>query len=139
GIDGFPLEPAYRRADCGDGFGRLDVFDFLHVIVRLPHDIAGDAAGRGERTAALYRAMLGGSGIGIDGSGADPRQGGPYNLLMTREWMLAVPRTREFAHGISINGLGYAGSLFVIDEEALDAVRRVGPMNILRGVSQPAR
>ncbi|MCZ7598183.1 MAG: hypothetical protein M5U09_11280 [Gammaproteobacteria bacterium] len=114
------------------------MFDFRHVIVRLPHDIAGDAVGRGERTASLYRAMLGESGIGIDGSGADARRGGPYNLLMTREWMLAVPRAREFANGISINGLGYAGSLFVIDEEALDTVRRVGPMNILRGVSRPA-
>ncbi len=138
GMEGFPLEPCFRRADCGDGFGRLDVFDFRHVIVRLPHDIAGDAEGRGERTAALYRATLVESGIGIDDSGADVRQGGPYNLLMTREWMLVVPRAREFAHGISINGLGYAGSLFVIDEEALAAVRRLGPMSVLREVSLPA-
>lgn len=137
GMEGFPLEPCFRRADCGDGFGRLDVFDFRHVIVRLPHDIAGDAAGRGARAAALHRAMLEEAGVGVTGAGNDTRQGAPCNLLMTREWMLAVPRAREFGRGISINALGYAGSLFVVDEDALETVRRAGPMTILREVSVP--
>ncbi len=137
GMEGFPLEPCFRRADCGDGFGRLDVFDFRHVIVRLPHDIAGDAAGRGARAAALHRAMLEEAGVGVTGAGSDTRQGAPYNLLMTREWMLAVPRAREFGRGISINALGYSGSLFVVDEDALKTVHRAGPMTILREVSVP--
>ncbi len=63
------------------------------------------------------------------------RQSSPYNLLMTDSWMLLVPRSQEFSHGISVNALGYVGSLFVKDQTGLDTIRRIGPMNLLREVS----
>lgn len=59
-------------------------------------------------------------------------QSGPYNLLVTRRWMLAVPRSAEVVEGVSVNALGFAGSLFVKDEAGLAAVRRRGPMRLLR-------
>lgn len=62
------------------------------------------------------------------------RPGAPYNLLVTREWMLVVPRTREAAWGISMNALGFAGSLFVRDEAGLETVQRLGPLALLRSV-----
>ena len=42
---------------------------------------------------------------------------------------------REFSQGISVNALGYVGSLFVKDRAGLEAIRRIGPMNLLREVS----
>ena len=62
------------------------------------------------------------------------RWDGPYNVLVTRRWMLLVPRSREHFESISVNALGFAGSLFVRNRRELDLVRKTGPMNILREV-----
>ncbi|TMH28158.1 MAG: hypothetical protein E6H63_09175 [Betaproteobacteria bacterium] len=59
----------------------------------------------------------------------------PYNLLVTRDWMLVVPRRQERYESISVNALGFAGSLFVRDAAELELVRRAGPMNVLRAVT----
>lgn len=62
---------------------------------------------------------------------------GSYNLLLTREWMLVVPRRRESFESISVNSLGYAGSLLVKNEHELNCIRRTGPMQVLRYCGQP--
>ncbi len=59
----------------------------------------------------------------------------PYNLLLTRRWMIVVARARDRFEGISINALGFAGSLLVRDRESLARVRDIGPGTILRGVT----
>lgn len=71
----------------------------------------------------LYRDLLGALGI-------DEPVG--YNLLVTPWWMLAVPRTRECIAGISVNALGFAGSLLAKDEAQLQAICSTGPMTMLR-------
>jgi ATP adenylyltransferase len=77
--------------------------------------------------------------IGIDAIrvGDDICQSAPYNLLVTRDWLLLVPRCREEFAGISINALGFAGSLFVKDREQLATLRSRGPMAVLRAVTPP--
>lgn len=62
---------------------------------------------------------------------------GPYNLLATRRWMLVVPRRQEHYQTISVNALGFAGSLYVRNSTELELVRRGGPMNVLRAVAVP--
>ncbi len=57
-----------------------------------------------------------------------------YNLLMTEEWMLLVPRSKDCYGGISINALGFCGTLFVYDLEDLDFIRKTTPFSILRDV-----
>lgn len=59
----------------------------------------------------------------------------PYNLLATRRWLLVVPRRQEHYQSISVNALGFAGSLFVRNSDELALVRGAGPMNVLRGVT----
>ena len=59
----------------------------------------------------------------------------PYNLLATRRWMLVVPRRQERYETISVNALGFAGSLYVRNNVELELVRRAGPMNVLRAVT----
>jgi ATP adenylyltransferase len=61
----------------------------------------------------------------------------PYNLLITRDWMLAVRRSAEAWEGISVNSLGFAGALLVRDQAGLDRLREVGPMRILQAVARP--
>lgn len=61
----------------------------------------------------------------------------PYNLLVTHEWMLVVPRSRDRFEGISINSLAFAGSFFVRDAKAAHAIAAAGPMSVLRSVAMP--
>jgi len=61
--------------------------------------------------------------------------GGAYNLLATRQWMLLVPRRMDECEGISVNSLGFAGSMFVRDEAQLEQLKAIGPMAILRAVA----
>ncbi|MEW5737923.1 MAG: DUF4922 domain-containing protein [Myxococcota bacterium] len=60
--------------------------------------------------------------------------GAPWNLLATREWLLVVPRRAESWEDVSVNALGFAGSLLVKTHTHLERLRDVGPMKVLRAV-----
>lgn len=62
----------------------------------------------------------------------------PYNLLVTRDWMLVVPRAQASFEGVFVNALGFAGGLLVGSREQLERVRKLGPLTILREVGEPA-
>jgi ATP adenylyltransferase len=59
----------------------------------------------------------------------------PYNLLLTSRWMMVIPRSCDRVEGISINALGFAGSLLVRDQQHLDRIKDLGPGAVLRGVT----
>jgi len=84
-----------------------------------------------------FRRMLRDAGMEEEGAPAGTRQSGPYNLLVTRSWMLLVPRSREYAAGSSVNALGFAGALLVRDEDQLRELRETGPLAALGGVAFP--
>jgi ATP adenylyltransferase len=52
--------------------------------------------------------------------------------------MLLVPRSEERVEGVSINALGFAGSLFVRDAAQMKVIERLGPMAALQRVALPA-
>jgi ATP adenylyltransferase len=61
----------------------------------------------------------------------------PYCLVVTRGFMLLVPRSREHFEDISFNSLAFVGSLFLRNEQQLERLRAYGPMNALRSVALP--
>lgn len=61
----------------------------------------------------------------------------PYNLLVTHEWMLVVPRSRDRFEGISINSLAFAGSFFVRDAAHANTIAAAHPMSVLASVALP--
>lgn len=127
-----PLDPALETAVFHHHIGRVSGFPFAHALVRLE-------AGR-ETAVSLfhhYQQLL--TAVGLhDGTVAQGgAQAGPYNLLLTRRWMLLVPRLHAKHHGISVNSLGFAGSMLARDDEQLALIHQLGPMNILRGVGVP--
>jgi ATP adenylyltransferase len=79
---------------------------------------------------ALYREMLRRTGV-VPGRV-------PYNLLATRRWLWLVPRSRPEWQGIAVNALGVAGALLVPDDAALDRLRAIGPLSVLRAVTPEA-
>ena len=108
-----------------------------HAFLRFGASLAGAPAADVPVLRAAYRQLLGAAGI--EGARRDGTefQSAPYNLLVTTDWMLVVPRRTEHAGPISVNALGYAGSLFARDSAELALIRRRGPLRILAEVGFP--
>lgn len=130
-----PIEPLLEEAIFKDGFGTIKAFPFRHVFMRF----GGGSTKEGEGAFSLYSRMLRYVGMRSPAEDRLERQSGPYCLLVTREWMLLVPRSVEFFDGISVNSLGYAGALLVRDEKQLKKLSEFGPMNMLKIVGLPPR
>lgn len=131
---GVPIQTLFVDARHGEQAGTLPRLPFANAFTWLtpsPPERAAQMAF--ERYDALLNALE--LGVERDDPSVCPRQRAPYNLLLTRTWMLLVPRTTECVEGISINALGFAGSLVVRDAEQLDAIRRLGPLEVLRRVA----
>ena len=91
---------------------------------------AAAAADLGVALEQRYRRLLDDCGL-AESSGELP----PYNLLLTRRWMLLVPRQCEHAAGISFNALAFAGALLVKDHDQWEQLREFGPWRALRMVA----
>ncbi len=63
------------------------------------------------------------------------RPGLAYNLLLTRQWLLLVPRHSAYWNGISINSLAFVGSFFVMDNQQAEQLRTAGFQAALQAVS----
>ncbi|MGF1641943.1 MAG: hypothetical protein ACFCUO_13435 [Rhodospirillales bacterium] len=128
---GAPIEPLLTAAGRLRSVTTVPGLPFRHAFVRLdesPFD-------RPAAIARAYRALLAATGIEAVAAAEGMRPSRPYNLLLTRAWMLVVPRRCERFRGISVNALGFAGSLFVADRRQLRIIEDVGPMAVLRGVA----
>ncbi|PIW00087.1 MAG: phosphorylase [Deltaproteobacteria bacterium CG17_big_fil_post_rev_8_21_14_2_50_63_7] len=55
----------------------------------------------------------------------------PYNLLMTRRYLVLIPRSKESFVGISVNALGFCGALLVFSDDQAARIESVGAMQVL--------
>lgn len=134
----FPLDPEGTDAPIVAALGEPAApgalvtaphLPFRHVLMWWPALYTADP----HTVAAAYRAMLIAASV-WDGGDAPPR---PYNWLATREWMLVAPRSAETVGGMTVNGLGFAGSLLVRNPDQLAWLQAFGPLCALRAVSEP--
>lgn len=130
-----PMEPKLALVQTHDGLGAPAGPPFPHAWARMDSALLQYPDGFAAEALERYRALLARIGIREIAAHDGPRQSAPYNLLLTRDWMLAVPRTRECVEGVCINALGFAGSFFVPDRQVLARLRRLGPMQALRAVT----
>ena len=133
-----PIETLFKPSnDHGARIRNLPDLPFEHAFSWISETIFDDPKRSGEITYDLYvdlLEVLGLRGIRVNG---ELRQPSPYNLLMTRRWMMLVPRTQEHFESVAINGLGFAGSLFVHDPLSIERIRELGPMHFLSQVARP--
>lgn len=109
---------------------------FSHAFALLDPLLFEDRERAAERMLELYDAAMDAIEVVEEGAANDePKRMAPYNLLVTRRWMLAVPRSRERFDSISVNALGFAGSLFVRDAAQMQRLREAGPMRVLQEVA----
>ena len=131
----FPFEPRFAATPRDAGMMQLPWLPFRHSWCHLPCAIGDSDSAAVNAIHRRYMEMLAATGISPLDADDGERQSAPYNFLMTDRWMLLVPRSRECSAGISVNGLGYVGSLFVPNRQGLDALRHLGPMQLLIDVS----
>ncbi|UCE88866.1 MAG: phosphorylase [Pseudomonadota bacterium] len=132
---GLPLEPLLPAQTHAGEIATVPALPFVNAFARLDPALLAQPREMAARCHDLYMGMLDTVGVGTTQTSGESRQSTPYNLLIARQWMLLVPRSTEFCEGISINALGYAGSLFVRNSDQMQGVHRVGPMYLLTQVS----
>lgn len=133
----FPIEASAdaalaEAAAAGAPTARIAAFAFPHTLAPVPaaalaasaSALASARPGAAESLSTLYRALL--REVGACDSA--------YNLLMTRRWMMVVPRTRERWGEVSVNAVGFAG-LLLARGDAGEALTREGPLTALRVVA----
>ena len=130
---GIPVEPLLDRAEFDGDLLTVTGFPFRHLFARIK---TGSVL-TPQEAFDLYTEMLLRIGIKTAAGSEPDRQSSPYCLLVTRSWMLLVPRSQEFFDSVSINSLGFAGALLVRDREQLNLIEKTGPMEALRRVSLP--
>ena len=119
-----PLDWVVSASTEPDTTTTIPVLPFAHSLITLDGCPLG--ADRAPDLERLYRQACAAVGV------LDETQ--PYNFLLTRRWMLVVPRSREHWRGISINALGFAGSLLVRNHDELDQLSEAGPLAVLASV-----
>ncbi|MBN3815791.1 phosphorylase [Paraburkholderia sp. Se-20369] len=126
-----PIGPLVESARIAGAIGTIPGLAFAHAFA--PLDVfAAPAYETASAACERYRALLDAVGVRALDVDGELHQSAPYNLLIMSTGLLMVPRSTECVEGISINALGFAGSLFVRDDAQMRIVDRVGPMNLLR-------
>lgn len=85
----------------------------------------------GEITVEKYQRIFKSLNIKID----DKKPSKNYNLLMTKDWIMIIPRSQEKFSSISINSLGFAGAFLVKNEEQLKLIKNSNLLEILSQVA----
>ena len=103
---------------------------FRHAGMQLPQGTFEDVERAAEVLLTIYNQLREELDITDDGI----QTTAAYNLLITRRWMLIVPRNEESFEGISFNSLAFVGALLVRSDEDGEKLKANGLMNTLVGV-----
>jgi ATP adenylyltransferase len=112
---------------------KISAFNFVHSFEKLEFNWEKTPEKLGKLSFKIYQKLLKKVDIFEKKNG---KQSAPYNLLMTRNWLLIVPRSAEKYQTMSINSLGFAGALLVKNEEQLEIIKKEKPLTILEQVSK---
>jgi len=132
-----PIAPLLRAAQFQDGVGTIPGLPFKHAFVQLDSNWADSPSTAAGATLSSYHNLLRAVGLHRDNCSSSNMQSAAYNLLLTREWMLIVPRSQESYESIPVNSLGFAGTLLVRNNQQMQMLKDLGPMNLLRQVGLP--
>lgn len=105
---------------------RCEALPFRHVLIGLPGGIPAEAGEAALRLHSAYHALRAALSLNPDD---------PYNLLLTDDWMMLVPRRVEKWQGISFNALAFCGAILVRDEAQAELLKREGVMQALQAVT----
>jgi ATP adenylyltransferase len=130
-----PIDPLLPGDGQAGDIVSVKGLPFLHAFTVIQEEKPRSRTDPAEMMFESYAGLLRKTGMDAPEASMLKRQSGPYCLLVTRSWMLLVPRSVEFFDSVSINSLGFAGALLVRNREQLKTLRDFGPMNALKSVA----
>ncbi len=130
-----PIASLFSTATFQGPVGTIPGLPFSHAFAQLDPTWAESPSKAALTTFEQYKTLL--HTVGLGARTAENKQSGAYNLLLTRQWMLLVPRSQEDFESISVNSLGFAGALLVRNEPEMELLKNYGPMNVLKSVALP--
>jgi ATP adenylyltransferase len=131
-----PIESVLAHARMEGSTGTIPALDFRHAFAHL--DLGPSGSPHAAQTVFdCYCALLKAVGLQAIEVNGELLQSAPYNLLVARRWMLLVPRSAEYVEGISVNALGFVGSLFVRNAAQMQVIQTLGPMTLLQRAAVP--
>ena len=119
-----------RARRCSPG----DILPFLFQLRRYASPRDTKATPSGSRLHDDYLAMSAALRLLPPEPDAPMR---PHNLLLTRRWMLLVPRPHPLERRSAVNALGFAGALLAKTPAELETIRSIGPLEVLKGAGIP--
>lgn len=128
-----PIEPLLHSARMVGATGLVPGLPFFHAYAPMDPEWIDPRKDGASSLLACYVSLLRAVALSAEAPSA------AYNLLVTRQWLLLVPRSEEYFEGISINALGFAGALLVKDAAQLTLLRKHGPMTALLRVALPQK
>ena len=126
-----PIGHAIASAAFQDSLGTISSFPFRHGVASLDLSLNDDPQTAAKVMLQQYHSLL--DLVGIKGD----RHPKAYNLLATRNWMLIVPRSQHSFANIPVNSLGFAGSLFIRDQDSWELLKQLTPLELLKNVAFP--
>jgi sulfate adenylyltransferase (ADP) / ATP adenylyltransferase len=124
---GIPVEAVLKAAVWQEGIGQTPLLPFQHALMRLEADPKQvDLNQAAQLTQTAYQTLM---------HRLNFADGQPYNLLVTRQWILLIPRQQEQFESIPVNALGFAGTLFVRNSAQLEQLKAIGPLTLLKQVA----
>ena len=106
-----PIEPLLRFVRMTGTTGMVPGLPFLHAYAPMDPAWFDPRKDGAASLLACYHSLLRAVGLSVEARPSGHATSVPYNLLATRRWLLLVPRSQEYFEGISINALGFAGTL----------------------------
>jgi len=125
-VSHLPIEPLLAAAKFENAIATLPRLPFVHAFTTL------EPADSAESLLERYHKLLAAVGLGAINH---DQQSGAYNLLVTSEWMLIIPRSQAEFASIAVNSLGFAGILLVRNQEQMQVIKHYQPMTILKNVA----
>ena len=126
----FPLLALWDSAEFSGEIGRVAALPFRHALLKVSPDWLASPEQYGETSCEKIDLLY--AAVGMDRSRP---MAPPYNLLITPSYLMLIPRSKEHWQEMSINALGFAGSLFVKNERQLANLRENGIFNSLQEVA----
>jgi ATP adenylyltransferase len=168
GVEAVPIhekvEEAARSREEQTGCFVVPALPFKHAIIGM-HDLYSESKSDAEIGAAMHSRYMQllhftieelgvpasswmawearshhppASAVGHPANDSETAHPFPYNLLLTSNWMMLVPRRHEkFLGDISVNALGFAGFLLAKNESQRDLIVKHGPLKVLAQVGIP--
>lgn len=87
----------------------------------------GSASPSARELLDIYKKLLSDATCTLSTESSSQAKTCPHNVVLVKEWMLVIPRRKSNVNGVSANGAGMLGMVWVTDEAKLEQWKSLGP------------